>query len=120
MERLRNEGITQEDDLPQTEVSGTVAEIRSAVLEGNTYYFIRLEDEEVFYALSAAENPVAVILNVGDQVTIEHGVSQEDASILSGYSLTVVGRAEPQMEMPPAQTQEPAAPAGEETVQPAA
>ena len=120
MERLRNEGITQEDDLPQTEVSGTVAEIRSAVLEGNTYYFIRLEDEEVFYALSAAENPVAVILNVGDQVTIEHAVSQEDASILSGYSLTVVGRAEPQMEMPPAQTQEPAAPAGEETAQPAA
>ena len=120
MERLRNEGITQEDDLPQTEVSGTVAEIRSAVLEGNTYYFIRLEDEEVFYALSAAENPVAVILNVGDQVTIEHAVSQEDASILSGYSLTVVGRAEPQMEMPPAQTQEPAVPAGEETAQPAA
>ena len=69
---LSESGVTETEDLPQTEASGTVAEIRSAVLEGNTYYFVRLEGEEVFYALSAADNTTAVILNVGDRVTITH------------------------------------------------
>ena len=107
---LSDRGVTETEDLPQTEASGTVAEIRSAVLEGNTYYFIRLDGEEVFYALSAADNPTAVILNVGDQVTITHAASQEEASILDGYTLTVEGRAQAQVTLP-----EPDAAAGDLT-----
>ena len=97
---LSESGVTETEDLPQTEASGTVAEIRSAVLEGNTYYFVRLEGEEVFYALSAADNTTAVILNVGDRVTITHAASQEEASILDGYTLTVEGRAQAQVTLP--------------------
>lgn len=107
---LSESGVTETEDLPQTEASGTVAEIRSAVLEGNTYYFVRLEGEEVFYALSAADNTTAVILNVGDQVTITHAASQEEASILDGYTLTVEGRAQAQVTLP-----EPDAAAGDLT-----
>ncbi len=54
---------------------------------GQHLYFIRLEQESVFYALSAAENPLAVILNPGDQVTITHAASDTPASILDGYTL---------------------------------
>ena len=97
---LSESGVTETEDLPQTEASGTVAEIRSAVLEGNTYYFVRLEGEEVFYALSAADNTTAVILNVGDRVTITHAAIQEEASILDGYTLTVEGRAQAQVTLP--------------------
>ena len=107
---LSESGVTETEDLPQTEASGTVAEIRSAVLEGNTYYFVRLEGEEVFYALSAADNTTAVILNVGDRVTITHAASQEEASILDGYTLTVEGRAQAQVTLP-----EPDAAAGDLT-----
>ena len=107
---LSESGVTETEDLPQTEASGTVAEIRSAVLEGNTYYFVRLEGEEVFYALSAADNTTAVILNVGDRVTITHASSQEEASILDGYTLTVEGRAQAQVTLP-----EPDAAAGDLT-----
>ena len=92
---LSEKGITQPEDLPQTEASGQVAEIRSAVLEGNTYYFLRLEGEEIFYSINAAKNPLAVILNVGDTITIQHAVG-EDTSILEGYTLTVQGKAAPQ------------------------
>ena len=69
---LSDKGITEPEELPQTTAQGTVAEIRSAVLDGNTYYYVRLDGEEVFYSLSAAKNELAVILNVGDKVTIEH------------------------------------------------
>ena len=71
---LGSKGITTPEERPQTEASGVIAELRSAVLDGNTYYFIRLEGEEVFYSVSASQNEVAVILNVGDSVTIEHEV----------------------------------------------
>ena len=86
---LTDKGLTEEEEVPQTTAQGVVAEIRSAVLNGNTYYYVRLEEESVFYSLSAVENPTAVILNVGDQVTIEREMAENPAAILQGYSLTI-------------------------------
>lgn len=92
---LSEKGITQPDVLPQTQASGPVAEIRTAVLDGNTYYFLRLEKEDVFYSLSAALNREVVTLNVGDTVAIDHAIPAEgvEYSILDGYSLKVDRRA---------------------------
>ena len=87
IQMLAEKGITQAEDLPQNSVSGVIAELRSAVLDGNTYVFVRLEGERVFYSISAAENNVAVILNVGDRVTIGHTPAAEGSDILTGYSI---------------------------------
>jgi len=86
---LGDRGLVIPEALPQTTVSGVIEELRSAVLDGNTYYFIRLKGEKVFYSVSAADNNVAVILNVGDSVTIEHAPLEEGAvgDILTGYSV---------------------------------
>ena len=67
----------------QAEVTGPIAEIRTAVMDGNSYYFLRLEDDTTFYAVSAADSPLAVILNVGDPVTITYAAGSS-GSILSG------------------------------------
>ena len=72
IQMLRDKGITQTEQPPQTEAKGKVAEIRTAVIEGNSFYFIRLEGEEVFYSLSAAQNREVVTLNIEDTVTIEY------------------------------------------------
>ena len=93
--QLTDKGITQVELLPQTEAKGKVAEIRTAVIEGNSFYFIRLEGEKVFYSLSAAQNREVVTLNVGDTVTIEYAqpVSNLDSvplpSIYDGYTLYI-------------------------------
>ena len=88
---LREGGVTQTEDVPQTEATGVIADIRSAVMSGNSYYFIRLEGENTYYSLSAAQNPIAVILNVGDRVTIQHTapVEGEDNAILDSSSVTL-------------------------------
>lgn len=93
---LADKGITKPQELPQTQATGTVAEIRTAVLDGNTYYFVRLEKEDIFYALSAAQNREAVTLNIGDFVTIDHAVPSEEheSSILDGYTLTISQKAD--------------------------
>ena len=54
------------------------------------------------------EPDLAVILNVGDRVTITHAASQEEASILDGYTLTVDGKAQSQASLPTPQEEEPA------------
>ena len=66
-------------------VEGAIAEIRSAVLDGNSYYFIKLIGDGYFYSVSAAEQPLAVILNAGDQVAITY--RPDTGSILEGVSL---------------------------------
>ena len=94
---LSQRGIVSEEERPETQISGVVDDIRSAVMDGSTYYFLRLEGGEVYYAVSASENPVAVLLDVGDRVTIGHAVQAGDeaASILSAYSLAIDGKAAP-------------------------
>ena len=74
----QNDLITDEQtdiDQPQeTElrsVDGTIAEIRSAVVDGNSVYFLRFAGEEDFSVrMSAAEVAYAPLLNVGDRVRV--------------------------------------------------
>ena len=83
---LIDTGAAEVPDVERAEASGTLAEIRTAVMDGNSYYFLRLEGEDVFYTVSAAENPIAVILNVGDAVSIAY-TPGEEGSILTGVSV---------------------------------
>lgn len=87
---LISDGEAEAAPSDQEEVSGAIAEIRTAVLDGNSYYFLRLEGLDTFYAVNAAENPLAVILNAGDQVTIAY-TAGEGGGILSGTSVTRAG-----------------------------
>jgi len=84
---LSQNGLVDGDaGLSGTETAeGTIAEIRSAVLDGNTVYFIRLTGSDIFYSVSAVDQTMAVILNVGDQVTITYHPGEE--SILGGVEI---------------------------------
>ena len=53
------------------EKKGTIAEIRSAVIEGTSVYYLRFEGESAFSVyVSAAQVPEAPLLNVGDSITV--------------------------------------------------
>ena len=91
IEVLAEQGVAEPEKLPQTEDSGTVADIRTAVIDGNTYYYFSLEDGGVYYSIPAKDNDTAVILNPGDRVTINHApVAEGDApDIVEGYTITL-------------------------------
>ena len=87
---LANNNLIDEEDTDivvsdQTETAGFIREIRSAVIDGNTWYYLRL-DGSAYYVISAASDPAAVILNVGDYVTVKF--AQGESSILNAYSVT--------------------------------
>lgn len=61
---------TEDPQAPTTkEVSGTVAEIRSVVTGGETYFYIRLDADPAYYKVSAANAEKVVLLNVGSTAT---------------------------------------------------
>lgn len=80
--------------LEETSVEGVVAEIRTAVLGGDSWYYVRLDGSNTFYAMAAASDRNVVILNVGDQVTIQITPSEENAAIVNALSIST-GKAKP-------------------------
>ena len=84
----RNGVVDGSAGLSGTETAeGVIAEIRSAVLDGNTVYFIRLTGDDMFYSVSAVDQPLAVILNAGDRVTVTYHPGQ--GSILEGVDVAL-------------------------------
>ena len=116
LQLLMESGTITADDgqalIEKTQAEGTLAEIRTAVLEGNTYYFLRLEGEDVFYSISAAQCSDVVIMNVGDAVTISYAPT-ETGSILDAYSVAWTDKPSGSAWQAPQQDVAEAAPAGE-------
>ncbi|MBQ4044592.1 MAG: CvpA family protein, partial [Clostridia bacterium] len=69
-------------------VTGTVADIREAVMDGNTHYFVKLIGDDRYFVISAADDADAVILNKGDQVEILCG-SEAEGTIIPTYGVTL-------------------------------
>lgn len=59
------------------EVTGTVAEIRSVITGGETYFYIKLADNNSYYKVAVKDAEKIVILNVGDTITF---TVQKDAT----------------------------------------
>ena len=65
--------------------AGTIADIRSAVIDGNTHYYLRLEGNDWYYTISISDAPLCAVLNVGDRVTLE---AYGEGELRSAYSVT--------------------------------
>lgn len=52
--------------------TGLIEEIRSANIDGNTLFYLRLQGKEFYYTVSAKDYPIAAVLDVGDKITVEY------------------------------------------------
>lgn len=69
-----NAGDSSQSKPQQTKTStvkGKINDIRTAVIGGESIYFIRLDGNKTYYSISASKQQDVVILNVGDTVKIE-------------------------------------------------
>ncbi len=67
-------------------IEGTVTDIRSAVLDGNTFYYIKLDTNEAYFSISAKNSNIAIVLNKGDKVKIT--AEKADGAIIEALTLT--------------------------------
>ena len=64
-----------EPDKPTEEkltASGNITDIRTAVMGGESYYFIKLDSNEAYFSIAASTDKSVVILNKGDSVTVTY------------------------------------------------
>ena len=82
------DGEDNNADDNKTEVivaEGTITDIRSAVLDGNTYYYIKLDKYDAYFSISAKKANIAVVLNKGD--TVKLTVKTTEGAIVEASSL---------------------------------
>jgi hypothetical protein len=53
-----------------SEITGVISDIRTAVRDGNSYYYFKLDESFNYYSTSASQNEYIVTLNKGDRVKI--------------------------------------------------
>ena len=88
-EELLRLGLIDVEQVIGTYSSGLVEEIRYAVMEGNTHFFIRLEGQDYFYLIDVVENPHVVLVDVGDQVDVYRTQVYVDGIIIPAYRIDV-------------------------------
>ena len=57
---------------------GIIAEIRTSVIDGNTHFYVRLENGIGFLDFNAAQVPRAVLLDVGDHIWYDYALDGAD------------------------------------------
>ena len=78
---------TNNTDEPAKEaltVSGTIADIRTAVMGGESYYYIKLDSNAAYFSIAASKDETVVILNKGDSVTVSY---EDEGAIIDAKSI---------------------------------
>ena len=70
----------------QKTVEGEITDIRTAVIGGDSYYYVRLKGSKVYYCVKAGDNETVVILNKGDKVKIT--AEKSDKQIIDAEKIT--------------------------------
>lgn len=69
-----------------SEVSGTVAEVKTAVFDGTTRVYIRLEGDDFFYVISVTDSELAAVVSEGDRVLLTAPAAE--GRLVYAYSLS--------------------------------
>jgi hypothetical protein len=67
--------MTENDITIPTEaerVTGTVEDIRTIVIGGNSHYYVKLSGEPTYYSISASVDSRAALINVGDRIEVRY------------------------------------------------
>lgn len=83
---LAGSGLADQNIIDRSQVSGVIDDLRSAVLDGTTHVYIRFAGQTDYYVISAADSQLAVILNIGDRITLTADPSGIDG-IIQAYDV---------------------------------
>lgn len=83
---MKNLGMDTSGEEAENTVSGVITDIRTAVIEGNSYYFFKLDAHDKTFMISVADNTEIVTYNIGDTVTATF--NETESAVISALSIT--------------------------------
>lgn len=84
---LNRNGLIDEAPNITNGIEGVVQDIRVAVIDGTSMYYLLLDASEAYYAVSAAESENVVLVDVGDRVRIQAVDGTSGNAIVEATSL---------------------------------
>ena len=78
---------TDTDAAEKITATGTVTEIRTAVIDGNSVYYIKLDSSDSYYSVKAADAENVVLVNKGDSITVT--ITTDKGSIIPASAIEV-------------------------------
>lgn len=69
---LKNSGISSSETTASEQITGTIARITQSVIEGNSHFYLMLEDDDRIYDVAVNEFVEIVAYDVGDDITFEY------------------------------------------------
>lgn len=78
--KLIAEDVEIEPEKELMEITGIVADIRTAVMEGTTNYYLAVNGK--CYRVSCLENEEIILVNTGDSITLSYEAEAENQSII--------------------------------------
>lgn len=79
---------TNEPEKEFASATGIIADIRTAVINGDSYYYVKLDSGASYFSIAAADQESVVILNVGDAVTVTY---EGSGAIIAAESIQING-----------------------------
>lgn len=68
-------------------ITGVVEEIRTAIIGGESIYYIKIKDSDIYYSISASNSDDVIILNKGDTVVIS--TTKMEGKIVPAHEITL-------------------------------
>ncbi len=87
-ERMSGEGVELDESSKATK-SGTVEEIRSYVLDGNTIVLVKLIGDSTFYQFEPSNDEISVLLNQGDVISFSYYAYADFTPIIEASELAM-------------------------------
>jgi len=73
---LNDNGIISNNNQYESKITGTISIIKEVIIDGNTHYFIKLDDNDSFYDINVSQNLDILNYNVNSEITISYSESK--------------------------------------------
>lgn len=83
---IRSEGISSGAGANVKELEAPIADIRTAVVDGNSYYYFRLENSEKYFSVSVSSNSEIVTYNISDVVKVQY--NESESAVIPALEIT--------------------------------
>ncbi len=77
---MADNGITQEPEKEEKDVTGKIEKIVPAVIGGNSHYYVVLEGNKTIFDINVVENPQIIMYSVGDEISLRHEEGDKTSS----------------------------------------
>lgn len=77
---MADNGITQEPEKEEKDVTGKIEKIVPTVIGGNSHYYVVLEENKTIFDINVVENPQIIMYSAGDEISLRYEEGDKTSS----------------------------------------